>query len=393
MTKSIRIAYISLADPDDRRSWSGGIWSMARALERHAGEVTCLGPVDNQRLELKSGKLLATLTRAATGRRYAPHHSLFWARRHARFFQKKLAGQKFDVIFAPVASSIIPFLKTDIPIITLSDATFAAMEGYYENYSDLLDSSRRAGHELERLTLTKSACAVYPSPWAAESAVRDYGMPRERTAVYPLGANLEEPPGREEALARGRGSECRLLMLGRDWERKGGDIVLEALRELLRLGISARLTVVGCHPPVGVEHPRMEVVPFVNKNEPAGRLRFRELLLTSDFLVLPTRAECYGYVFAEASAFGLFSFATDTGGVPGVVSDGDNGKLLPLSAGGKEWAEAILEQFSDDERYIKGRLHARNAFEQRLNWDAWGIRTAEIMRVVLAGNRQSHGNL
>ncbi len=383
MTSAIRIAYISLADPDDRRSWSGGIWSMARALERHAGEVTCLGPVNHQLLELKSGRLLASLAHTTTGKRYAPHHSLFWARRHARFFEQQLAGKKFDIIFAPAASSALAFLETDIPIISLSDATFAAMEGYYENYSELLASSRKAGHELERRTLEKSVRAVYPSPWAAESAVQDYGMPRERTAIYPLGANLDDTPTRDEALARHRGSECRLLLLGRDWERKGGDIALDALRELLQLGIPATLTVVGCRPPAGVEHPRMEVVPFVNKNEPAGRLRFRELLLSSDFLVLPTRAECYGYVFAEASAFGLFSFATDTGGVPGVVTNGDNGRLLPLLAGGREWAEAIAEQFSDHERYMPGRLHARNAFEQRLNWDAWGIRTAEIMREVL----------
>ena len=383
MSRDIRIAYISLADPDDRRSWSGGIWSMARALERHAGKVTCLGPVNHQRLELKSGKLLASLVHTATGKRYAPHHSLFWAHGHARFFEQKLAENKFDVIFAPVASSIIPFLKTNTPIISLSDATFAAMEGYYENYSDLLESSRKAGHELERRTLEKSACAVYPSPWAAESAVRDYGMPRHRTAVYPLGANLDDPPSREEALTKQRGSECSLLLLGRDWERKGGDIALGALRELLRLGVSATLTVVGCQPPDGVEHPQMKVGPFINKNEPAGRRNFCELLLNSDFLVLPTRAECYGYVFAEASAFGLFSFATDTGGVPGVIADGDNGKLLSLSAGGKEWAKAIAKQFCDVELYMKGRLHARNAFEHRLNWDAWGIRTAEIMREVL----------
>jgi glycosyltransferase involved in cell wall biosynthesis len=383
MNKSIRIAYISLTDPDDRRSWSGGIWSMARALERHAGEVTCLGPVNHQRLELKSGRLLASLAHTATGKRYAPHHSLFWARRHARFFEQQLAGKMFDIIFAPAASSALAFLETDIPIISLSDATFAAMEGYYENYSELLASSRKAGHELERRTLEKSVRAVYPSPWAAESAVQDYGMPRERTAIYPLGANLDDTPTHDEALARHCGSECRLLLLGRDWERKGGDIALDALRELLQLGISATLTVVGCRPPAGVEHPRMEVVPFVNKNEPSGRLRFRELLLSSDFLVLPTRAECYGYVFAEASAFGLFSFATDTGGVPGVVTNGDNGCLLPLLAGGREWAEAIAEQFSDDERYMQGRLRARNAFEQRLNWDAWGVRTAEIMREVL----------
>jgi glycosyltransferase involved in cell wall biosynthesis len=368
---NLRIAYISLDDAGDRRSWSGGIWSMARALEKHAGQVAYLGPVD-RRLALKIGRLLAALVHAVTGKRYASHHSLFWARHHARHFQRQLAGRRFDVIFAPVASSIIPFLETDIPVITLSDATFAAMEGYYEDYSDLLASSRRAGHTLERLTLGRSARAVYPSPWAAESAVRDYGIARDRVAVYPFGANLDVPPTREEALERHRGEECRLLFLGRDWERKGGGIALEALGELEQLGYATTLTVVGCRPPEGVSHPRMEVVPFVDKNDPAGRLRFRQILLSTDFLILPTRAECYGYVFAEASAFGVFSFTTDTGGVPGAVADGENGRLLAPSTGGAEWARAIAEQFSDEHRYRQGKIRARDAFEERLNWDAWG---------------------
>ena len=383
MTRDIRIAYLSLADPEDRRSWSGGIWSMARALERHAGQVTCLGPVD-QRLELRLGKFLAPVIHRLTGKRYAPHHSLFWARRHARFFERRLAGGEFDVIFAPAASSILAFLETDLPIVSLSDATFAAMEGYYESYSDLLESSRAAGGELERRTLEKSALAVYPSPWAAASAERDYGLAADRIAVYPLGANLDAPPSRAEALARVRGRECRLLLLGRDWDRKGGEIALDALRELERLGISATLTVVGCRPPAGVAHPRMEVVPFVDKNQPEGRLRFRQLLLASDFLVVPTRAECYGYVFAEASAFGLFSFATATGGVPGVVADGDNGRLLPLAAGGEEWGAAIAARFCNEALYLQGRLRARDAFEERLNWDAWGRRSAQVVRELLA---------
>lgn len=380
--KSPHIAYISLGDPHDRRPWSGGIWSMARALERHAGRVTCLGPAD-ERLEVRIGSKIASLVRRVTGKRYAYQHSLFWARRRARFFERKLAGGQFDVIFAPAASSILAFLETAVPIISLSDATFAALCGYNEDFCDLLESSVRSGNELEKRTLGKSARAVYPSRWAADSAVRDYGMAPERVVVYPLGANIDDPPTRDEVLARPRGDVCRLLFLGRNWPRKGGPIALDALIELERRGIAATLTVVGCVPPLDTRHPRMEVIPFINKNDPDGRRRFRELLLSSDFLVLPTRMDCFGYVFAEASAFGLFSFATDTGGVPGAVRDGDNGCLLPFSAGGAEWAQAIAAQFSDGERYAAGRRQARAAFEERLNWDAWGERTAQLIREVL----------
>ncbi|TSA49979.1 MAG: glycosyltransferase [Sphingobacteriales bacterium] len=40
--------------------------------------------------------------------------------------------------------------------------------------------------------------------------------------------------------------------------------------------------------------------------------------------MVPSRAECYGIVFAEASSYGLPSVSTDTGGVSAVVKEGVN---------------------------------------------------------------------
>jgi glycosyltransferase involved in cell wall biosynthesis len=88
-------------------------------------------------------------------------------------------------------------------------------------------------------------------------------------------------------------------------------------------------------------------------------------------------------VFCEASAYGLPSITTDTGGISGAVKDGENGFMLPLSARGQEYAEAIAKVYSDDQLYSELVRSSRAAFENRLNWDAWGISVKSLLDEVI----------
>lgn len=370
-----------LGDPRDRRTSSGGLFNMFHSLERHGAKVERLGPCPD-RLETKVGKFLEKAVLKFTGKRYDRSHVRFWARRHARFFEQRLAGGSYDAISAPFASSIIADLKTDIPIIYFSDTTFASLINYYPDYSNLIASSLETGFDLEQRSLQKSARVVYCSPWAAASAERDYGISPEKIRVYPLGANIDEPPTRDEALARQRGDTCRLLFLAKEWERKVGDIAVAALEELQRMGVKATLTVCGLRQKVTIDNPAVTVIKYLDKNDPVQRERFRRILLDSDYLFMPTRAECFGFVFCEAAANGLFVFSTDTGGIPGIVTTGKTGILLPLSAGGPEYAKAIAAHHGDDAHYRSGVIAARDAHEERLNWDAWARSTLAVVAEV-----------
>ena len=41
----MKIAYVSSVDPRDRRSWSGAHYYIIQALQKHCGEVSCIGPL------------------------------------------------------------------------------------------------------------------------------------------------------------------------------------------------------------------------------------------------------------------------------------------------------------------------------------------------------------
>ncbi len=123
----------------------------------------------------------------------------------------------------------------------------------------------------------------------------------------------------------------------------------------------------------------MTVIPFIDKHDEKQRRRLGELYSLSDFLLLPTRAECFGIVFCEANAFGLPVITTDTGGVSGAVCNGENGFMLPLSAGASEYARLISEVWRDRAAYSSLAHSSRAAFEQRLNWDAWGTQVSKLL--------------
>ena len=381
-----RIGYVTASDPTDRRAWSGIHYFMSKALERHCGEVHHLGPLAPRTKSLL--RTLAAKTQRLTRRRYNPLHSLVLARSYARILERRIEAAKPDILFAPAGSTEIAFLRTAVPIVYLSDATFRLLHNYYPSFSNLLPVSIWEGNLIERRAIRRAAAAVFATEWAAKSALNDYGADPARVHVVPFGANLEDVPPREEALARTRSSGCRLLFVGADWPRKGGDIAYETLLELEKRGVSAELVVCGCRPPDGLTHPRLTVVPYIDKADPEQRGRLARLLSWADFFLLPTRAECSGIVFCEANAFGVPIIATDTGGVSCVVKYGRGGTLLPLSATGAHFADRIIELGVDAAHYHSLVLRGRSAFDNHLNWDTWGNRIAALMAQML---RVPHG--
>lgn len=380
--KPYRIAFLTSFDPGDESKLSGSSFYMLRALERQGCFVEKLGPL-NERKWLKGP--LARLSQSFK-RPYNLGHSYLMACLYANAFRKKLKKQHFDCIFAPRSSTEIALLKTPIPIVYYSDATFSSLYNYYEWFSNFMRISEREGNRIEKAALNNSALSVFSSEWAARSAINDYHIDASKVSVVPMGPNLEQIPGRELALRPREKDKCRLLFIGVEWERKGGQIAFDALQALKAKGINASLTMVGCTPPSAVQDADLQVIPRLNKANHAEYEKFVELLSTHHFFILPTRAECFGVVFCEASAFGLPSITTDTGGIPSAVRNGVNGYRLPLTATGREYAERIASLFTDyDNSYVPLSISSRNIFEKELNWDAFAVKIMALIEQLRNG--------
>lgn len=383
-----------LTSVDSRRlgpNWAATGHFMAKTLERHCGDVVHLDPLRSPVRMV--GKTANRVARGLLRRPYDFSNTVAQARDWARVLAPRLGG--VDVILAASAAAHVAFLETDIPIVYTSDATFELVRDYYPFYTGLPARNVRVAHEIESRVLRRAALLAYPSAWAADSARTHYGIEAEKLHVVPYGANFDEIPSRSVATAHRTGSVCRLLFVGVEWERKGGDIAYRALQALRAGGTAAELAVVGSAPPRGVDRTHVRVFGNLSKEDRAERAQLSRLFLDADFLLLPTRAECYGMVFCEASAYGTPSITTDTGGVSGAVAHGENGLLLPPAADGDAYAQVIAELWRDPARYDALVHSSRDAYERRLNWDSWGRRLAGLIAGLLPGHEyqdQGGGN-
>ena len=385
--KRFRIAYLSVNDPLDKRSWSGTTYYVGQTVQKNIGDVDFLGPVKFPWLLDRVLRGIAKLNRVVFNEEYYTKYSLLQSWYASRWLKRRMKGE-YDFILAPASSPVMGFFRTDLPVIHFHDATFNLLSNYYKEFEKASRFTRWEGEYLERRALRNSDLSVYTSVWAGESALKHYKIPADKVYVMPIAANMDVIPSKDMIYDKEKNTALTLLFLAVEWDRKGGAIAFETLRYLVdRLGINAKLIVCGCIPPASFEHPSMEVIPFLNKNIPADYQRFVELLSTSHFLILPTRADCSLLVACESNAYGMPAITTRTGGVPDVVLDGVNGYCLPLEAGGAEYGKLIADLFADKQKYHELVASSRKRFDDVLNWDKWAEKFRELCIGVLQRHR------
>ena len=297
--RKLNVAFVSRHDPFGINNWSGLPYYMAQSFRQRVARVDFIDNLETKRFPIHYMK--REFYRRLKGALYLNDRTKKVGEHYARQIQRRLSGKACDVIFCP-STMPIAYLETSIPIVFWTDATFSGMIDYY--FFNICRESINDGNEMERSALTRCALAVYSSEWAGKSAVAHYGVDPWKVKVIPFGANLSKIPDIEE-IDREFSSPLELLLVGRDWGRKGGPIAVEVADLLNQEGIQAHLTVVGCEPVPFTQRPYMTVYPHLDKSRDADAATLYRLFLTADFLILPSRAECTPVVFSEASAFGF----------------------------------------------------------------------------------------
>ncbi|MEO0408030.1 MAG: glycosyltransferase family 4 protein [Cyanobacteria bacterium P01_A01_bin.135] len=381
MTHPLRVGFLSLQNYLDKNTFSGTLYHMYHALQAKGVELVDLKKPEKPTLLSKAaGRVVGKL-------RDPVQQDAATTAKFKRQVEASLANQGCDVIFAPVASKEVNLIDTSVPIVFSSDATPALIHNdYYKIYGS--EAEFNAAAQAEKRVVAKANRLVYPSQWAADSAIEDYGAEQQQVTIVPFGANVDSVPAPDYIYGRLGASRCRLLFVGKDWQRKGGNLAFDTLLALVELGVDAELTMIGCLPPdeaiAQVEESRLTVIPFLNKNVPQERDRLHQIFLDAHFFLFPTRADCSPIVLCESAAFGLPVMSSHVGGIPTIVETGVNGYTFPLEAGGDQYAKQIADLFSDAARYKQLVLSSRQAYDQRLNWSAWAEQVVAVLQKAAA---------
>lgn len=381
---NLTVGFVTACDPKDKKSWSGTLYRMLMALDQEFSKTVIFGPVKFPKYLKLILHIINFFHNFFFGKKYNMVHNNIRSKYYNLILKKKLRNEKVDVIFAPVASTEIAYLQTNIPICYLSDTSFNQIKDYYGSYSNISNLSIQESNLIEQKAIQNSTSQIYSSDWAADYAKSFYKA--KNVYVVKFGANVDKIPN-EFDIIKFKRSTIKLLFLGVDWIRKGGKIVIETIDLLSQNGYDFHLTICGCDPIIN--NPHITVIPFLDKNKNDDMITFTNLLYESHILFVPTRADCTPIVFCEANAYGIPVVTTDTGGVSSIIENGINGFTLHFNAKANEYAETIgylLENRTKLEEMSKMCLFKYN---NELNWSSWGHKVREILLLTINNQWQS----
>lgn len=239
-----------------------------------------------------------------------------------------LSVAPLDVAWTQTLNSSMLFLFTrvvaqHIPVVYDSDTTPRLLATFGTQYAEQVAGpslKRRIIDALHSQALRRMAVVVPWSAWAARSFIEDYGVPEDRIHIIPPGVHLDDWAPPVDAHHGQQTDIPQMLFVGADFERKGGDLLLDVYRQHFAGRCELHLVTKA---PITAE-PGIHVYHDFTPNDPA----LRRLYHTSDALVLPTRADCFSLASIEAMAAELPVITTTVGGIPEIIADGESGYLI-----------------------------------------------------------------
>jgi glycosyltransferase involved in cell wall biosynthesis len=354
----LRLGFACAWDPDPVRTWSHTPWRLRAALRAQA-DVVDVG------VEVGAATRLALKLASARWRGGRPvsawKHSAPWSALCQAVVDRDARRAGCDAVLQvqDLAAPGVPFFVLQDLSYDVLLTQFDPAAGGAAHFPMLTLERIRRRRERQRRIYDRAAGVLAMSRWFAGTLVELTGLPGHKVHVVHPGVTASRP-GPVPRRVRPR---TRLLLVGRDFYTKGGDLAVAALAILRRDDRRVTLTVAGPDRwplPGGVP----EGVRFLGRL-PAPRVA--ELFDHHDLLVMPSRLEGFGIVFVEALARGLPCIGRDAFAMPELIVPGRNGGLVR----GDDPAElaAVVATTLEDDRVYETCMAEHAAVAARFSWD------------------------
>ena len=243
---------------------------------------------------------------------------------------------------------------------------------YMFHYYPIEMFRRRA--ERQRISFKETAGIFTMSEWDKRFLVDHNLLPAERVHVVQAGINVT--PGKNIELFQRPHNETepRILFIGREFIRKGGDLVVSAVERMHLSGTVKPKLVVAGPKTWPLEKSMPEWVEFL------GDVSHDELerqLHLANVLALPSRFEAFGIAIVEALAAGVPVVGRNDFAMPEMIRSGGNGVLI--NSDDTEELAAALTLAITDETIQATAQREQMQIRQQYSWD----RVAQMMTDVI----------
>ncbi len=249
-----------------------------------------------------------------------------------------------------------------LPVVIYTDYTAAlAARKPASGRSPFSASQRDAWIALERRALERATHICTRGQFVREAILADYHIAPERVTAIGGGVNFATLP---ECAPRLRAAAPTALFIGKDFFRKGGDLVLRAFAQVRAQVPGAELLMLTAGA-IPAELPRAGVHVIAPTWD---RAVIETLYRRADVFVIPSRLETWGDVLLEAMAFGVPCVGVAGEAMEEIIVPEQTGAIVP-----PENVDALAAQLV---RVLRDRalgarwgLAARARVEQNYTWD------------------------
>ncbi len=308
----------------------------------------------------------------ATLRPMAPWLEVFM---HERGIETYSCGAKSRFLYPLVVLRLAQWLRSgqceifhahlfDPAIVGLTAARLVGVRArvltrHYSNYHTRMN--RPLHVRLDQWCTRLSHHVIAVSNETKEHLVRVEGAPAQKVSTIHNGIDFERvrvsgPDARQRVRhSLDLGDVFVFLVAGRLHPEKGYEHLFAGVRLLKdRIERPFVVLVAGRGPFLGRYE---ELVRTLDIEDRVRFLGFREdlpdLMIASDLFVLPSVAESFGLVLAEALYLGSPVLATNVGGIPEIIDDGVDGRLVP--PGDPSALAGLMESFLRGEVSLVGQ--------------------------------------
>ena len=258
--------------------------------------------------------------------------------------------------------------KPEPPYIAWSDCTFHDYVDIYHRREEFRSDDLERIEQSEAKWLRRADRVLFTSDWAAERAVRDYGLDADRVASVGIFGEIDMPAC--DTYAGGK----QFAFVSTNFKAKGGPVVLKAFHAVRELHPDASLVIIGDRPSGDTVGPEVSCTGFLRKEVPEEYQRLREILAGVRAVVSATSSDICPLLFVEAGYFGCPVISTRKFAIPELVDDGRTGFLLD-SCDPVAFADTMCRMLECTDEYRRmreaawtktHRQHSRERFEERL---------------------------
>ena len=316
MKNKLKILGLTLGDPFSKTTRSGVNYNI---FSRLADRSELINVID---LDIKGlNKIMLALTNISVNRRkwgnkIHQNPSAFHIR--TKTAQKKIEelNDKIDLIYQDGAM-FMPGYENNIPFITYNDSNviLSSKGGKYAHGMHYKGKNLRKTIQQEKSVYEKATMIFTMSDWLKRSLIEDFNISEEKiTTVY---AGTDIKINNDVKYYDGK----TILFIGKNFERKGGKVLLDAFKYVKKEIKDSRLIIIG--PNINIDQDGVQVKGIINDKE-----EITKHLLQASVFALPSFFEPFGIVFVEAFAFKIPCIGTNICAMPEIIEEGKGGFLV-----------------------------------------------------------------